>query len=423
MGLHRLSAPLTAFSLAFLVATGSAQAVPGDLDTSFSGDGFTTVSAELGDEFINGIDEGNGKLVGAGWTSDTVDRNALLIRLKGGGAVDTSFSGDGMVVTGGSADEGWTDVVALEDGSVVAVGAFPGGGGGRVALASYTSGGGRDRAFGRKGIRYANLDPGAERPEALVKMGSSYYVVGSLGSSPNMDMFIARFNGSNGRLDQSYAAGGVRRIDIGLNDTAYSLHRTQDGGMAIGGTAQPSASFQMALAKVSAAGNLVNGFGDGGGTTTLGVSGANAGYDLSRDGSRIVLAGRSLGITYDPAIAIFKADGSPDTSFDGDGFRSYPISPSDGRFASVFVTPDGIIAAGQGSSGIDQDFLLMRVSRSTGAPDATFGGGDGMVFTNLGSDQDAATDTTLVGNTVYLGGWADVGPTFSEAAFARYDLT
>ncbi len=327
------------------------------------------------------------------------------------------------MVTGGAMDEVWTDVLALGDGSVVAVGAFPGGGGGgRVALAKFQPNGRRDGAFGRKGIRYTNLDPADEPPEAMVKIGSFYYVVGSLGSSPNMDMFIARFDGSNGRLDQSYASGGLRRIDIGDNDEAFTLHRTPDGGIAIGGTSQ-APGFVMALAKVNAAGNLVNGFGDGGGTTTLGVSGANAGFDLSVDGSRLVLAGRSLGITYDPAIAVFNADGTPDTSFDGDGYRSYPISPSNGRFASVFVTPDGIVAAGQGSSGVDQDFLLMRVSRTTGSPDPTFGGGDGTVFTNIGLDSDGATDTTLVGDTVSLGGWADQGGGFAEAAFARYDLT
>ncbi len=89
----------------------------------------------------------------------------------------------------------------------------------------------------------------------------------------------------------------------------------------------------------------------------------------------------------------------------------------------MYVTPDGIVAAGQGSSGVDLDFLLMRVDAATGVPDPTFGGGDGAVFTNIGLDQDGATDTTQVGNTVYLGGWSDIGPTFAEAAFARDDLT
>ena len=86
---------LAAAVIAAAVAPASASAAPGDLDVSFSGDGKQTTDFGGADAAAAVAMQADGKIVVAGSSGG----NFALARYGADGALDPSFSGDGLVTT------------------------------------------------------------------------------------------------------------------------------------------------------------------------------------------------------------------------------------------------------------------------------------------------------------------------------------
>jgi uncharacterized delta-60 repeat protein len=97
----------------------------GSLDTSFSGDGMvTTVLTYTGDEASSVAIQSDNKIVVAGRSYVTNDYDLSLVRYNTDGSLDTSFSGDGMVITpiGSGSDDPHAVAIQFDDKIVVAGG-------------------------------------------------------------------------------------------------------------------------------------------------------------------------------------------------------------------------------------------------------------------------------------------------------------
>jgi uncharacterized delta-60 repeat protein len=107
----------------------------GTLDTTFSGDGKVRTNFSPGLDAAHGVVvQADGKIVAAGHAN--FDRFALA-RYTAGGALDSTFSGDGKRRTDFSSGRDFANGVALQaDGKIVAAGRS-GGSGGRFGLARY----------------------------------------------------------------------------------------------------------------------------------------------------------------------------------------------------------------------------------------------------------------------------------------------
>ncbi len=124
---------------------------------------------------------------------------------------------------------------------------------------------------------------------------------------------------------------------------------------------------------------------------------------------KIVVVGRSSTNSGDFLIGRFNTDGSPDTSFGGgDGIEATDIGTNTADIAqAVALQGDGkIVVAGTSAS----DWAVVRYT-STGALDtATFGGGDGMVTHDLGSASDNVAGVGIQsGGRIVVGGGTDSG--------------
>ncbi len=116
----------------------------------------------------------------------------------------------------------------------------------------------------------------------------------------------------------------------------------------------------------------------------------------------------------------YNADGLLDTTFDGDGIATTAVSGTAVGNSSVFfdvvIQPDGkIVAAGNASFGVNQDFAVVRYN-ANGSLDTTFGTG-GIVTTDFGSSSDFANAIALApdGKIVVSGG------TIDNLGIARYN--
>src|SRR5262249_49454545 len=135
----------------------------------------------------------------------------------------------------------------------------------------------------------------------------------------------------------------------------------------------------------------------------------------------------------DFAVFRFNANGSLDTTFDGDGFRILDIDAGRDSIGDIAIQPDGkIVAVGQAFTNDNnpigsQDIALVRLN-TNGSLDTTFGGGDGIVVTDIDPTFTVSQDfahTVVVESSgkLVVEGRAAVGsgPLNSDFAIARYN--
>ncbi len=415
------------------VFSAGAQAAPGNLDPTFSGDGKQTT------DFLPGGDsdatatvrQPDGKIVAVGSvfrrsSGDSSIFDFALARYNPNGTLDTSFSGDGRKTTDfAGIDDGATGVALQSDGKIVVVGrtgfGSPFGDTFDFAVARYNPNGSLDTTFSGDGKQTASFGD-SDVPTGVVVQGDGKIV--AVGNTCNgnpdttCDFALARFN-ANGSLDTSFSGDGKQTADLGDIDIAYATTVQGDGKIVVVGNVSqlPSGATDFALARFDSNGSLDTSFsGDGKQTTDFGSFNDQAhGVAIQADG-KIVVAGQSLSGSDDFALARYTPNGTLDTSFSGDGKQ---LTDFGGFAAANAVALQGgkIVLAGTGSLGGTggNDFALARY-KPNGSLDTTFSG-DGKQTTDFGSG-DAANAVALQadGKIVAAGRGAGEG----DFALARY---
>jgi uncharacterized delta-60 repeat protein len=372
------------------------------------------------------------------------------------GELDPTFSGDGKVVTDFGGGDSGAAAAVQPDGKIVVVGTAAR----DVALARYNADGSLDSSFdgdGKATIDFGGDDHGAD---VAVQPNGKIVVVGGTVAG----FALARYN-ADGSLDSSFDGDGKLATDFGgSGGAAYGVALQLDGKIVAVG--QGGAGF--AVARYNPDGSLDTSFDGDGKQTTEFASGAAAAVALQSDG-KIVAVGRALGDGMDFALARYNADGSLDSTFDGDGkqITAIPFN-SDEWLSDVAIQPDGwlvvvgtdsepnicgctdlvvgqytpdgspaglpltsvsgtdsgagvalqpdgkIVAAGSALSDGQGDFLLARYS-AIGSPDATFAAG-GMQTTDFGGS-DAAGGVALQSD----GKIVVAGSAAGDFALGRYE--
>ncbi|MCC6988629.1 MAG: M10 family metallopeptidase C-terminal domain-containing protein [Acidobacteria bacterium] len=188
---------------------------------------------------------------------------------------------------------------------------------------------------------------------------------------------------------------GVVTTDIApLYDQASDLIQQPDGKLVLAGYAGYDYSFSnadFALARYNPNGTLDLTFGGGDGLVTTAVGAAD---DIGRslvqqpDGKLIVAGEASNGANLDFALARYNRDGSLDVSFGGgDGIVMTDLGANDSLQGVIRQADGRLVAVGYSASGSNSAFALVRYLPD-GTLDTSFGGGDGIVFNDLGAYAD-----------------------------------
>jgi uncharacterized delta-60 repeat protein len=154
--IRRAAIVLLQIGLLQLVFLPQAVAAAGDLDTTFGGDG-RVVTGFAGGAFADAVAiQADGKIVAAGRVfTPSGKRTFALARYNPSGGLDPTFGGDGRVLTGFAGQADASGVAIQADGKIVAAGttlSFTGGRGQRkFALARYNPSGALDPTFGGDG--------------------------------------------------------------------------------------------------------------------------------------------------------------------------------------------------------------------------------------------------------------------------------
>lgn len=195
-----------------------------------------------------------------------------------------------------------------------------------------------------------------------------------------------------GGFDSSFSDDGRTTVDFGPNFTvsARAAAVQPDGRTVVVGRAWPTGPGRIgfAVARLNLDGSLDTTFGptrNGTAVTYIGDESEASAVAIQPDG-KIVVVGTSNDSDF--AVARYNANGTIDTSFDGDGIRSFDFSTliNYSRADEVLIQQDGRILIGGTTDtsllGSNSDFALARL-HPNGSFDSSFGG-DGRVVVGFG---------------------------------------
>lgn len=450
----RLSAVLAGVLSAVL----KLRAADGVLDPSFGTGGAVKLQVSgfelAGDVLV----QPDGKIVAVGES----DLHLALVRCNPNGSLDTAFGSGGIVIADGpkvtrTAGYGMPPQVALQpdnklvvSGSLIPAGSPIGLPNLNVMVLRFKTDGSPDTSFGTGGI--ASIPFGKDSQNVDIHFAvcdlkiqpDGKILVGGIGDRDDASFAMLRLN-ADGTPDQGFGTSGrVMKNPTQLANPgsfiANGLHgmTLQPDGkiVAVGGNDYEILNKfrgEFIAMRFNADGTLDSGF-DTDGLASILFNPLSASLSALALDAAIQTDGKILlgGYTFTPAtgnerpakkcaLARFNADGSPDTSFDGDGMVT--LDPGGfSEFRSVRVQADGKIVA-FGSRNLatgTEDFVAARFN-ANGSPDAGFGSG-GQLSTDFFGRRDQVFAGVLQADGKPLA--AGMATTVNEGrnfAFARYN--
>jgi uncharacterized delta-60 repeat protein len=351
----------------------------GALDNTFSDDGKMTTALNSCDDVAIQPD---GKIVLFGThESPDGDYKMAFHRLNPSGTLDTTFDGDGDAYIDFGDDDGADRVALLPDGRIIGCGPSDT----NVALVrlcpdgSYDVGGRQTLAF-----RDDPFPPGSnENVYGMATQADGRIVVVGTVSNPlgtESDIALSRFL-PNGVLDGSFGTAGRVAFSLSNLDVGRGVAIQPDGKIVVGGYTGVG-NVQFLVARFLANGSIDASFGLGGQNVVDFANGPDYAHavGIASDG-KIVLAGSVFsGSAMVFGAARFNANGTVDTSFDGDGKQTASFPGASTQWASAAVVqPDRKIVVGGHAN---NDFALVRFNEN-GSLDGGFGTG-GFTMTDMG---------------------------------------
>lgn len=467
---HRtfLNTASTLFALSALFTGAVLHAAPGDLDLSFAGTGKARLVFPTADDGNAIAAQVDGKIIVAGSSKNSTDFDFSVARYNPDGSLDSSFGFDGKVKTAiGSFDDGAAAVKVQSDGKIVVAG-YSRGGGSRIAVVRYNPGGSLDPTFDGDGIVTTSVEVEDEATALAIQADGKIVVVGDAdnfgpGASDNLSA-VVRYN-ADGSLDASF--GGGDGIVVSGVDLFRAVTIQADGKIVVAGVSGNGFGAILVVARYHTDGSPDTSFNGGSLSTSLGgrySSGATGvaiqqGNDLSGTPDKIVVAGSSdrevavvrlnlngsfdtsfgggdgivftdldggigvavatQGVVNQPRKIIvavsdgsdftavrYQADGSLDSSFNGDGIATTPAGTGDNYAYAMAISFGKIVVAGttRSTSNSDvRDFALVRYN-SDGSLDTSFDG-DGKRTDNIGSlNSTAQSAAALADGKIISGG-------------------
>lgn len=314
------------------------------LDPTFDGNGikFTRPYSFHQAAAYTVVVQPDGKIVAAGRNGFGSDGMFVLVRLNSDGSRDLSFGTQGFVLTNYPSHDTAHDILLQPDGKLIAVG----GGNGDFALARYNSNGALDTSFSSDGL--VTTDFGQDLPDedfaygAVLQPDGKIVVAGTAGH----DYFaLARYN-SNGSLDTSFGKNGLVTTNILIGDCIDEIKGMAlqaNGKIVVAGSICGLNYMDWAVARYNSNGSLDTSFGGGDGwVTTPFVPDADNHSDsgqavaIQPDG-KIVVAGYHSVVGEDERILI--------RYFGGDGSGPAP-TPTPALSVSKTAQPDPVAPGG-----------------------------------------------------------------------------
>lgn len=405
-----------------LALIGTAGAADGDLDPLWDGDGIHSLG--VAGTIYRGAAlalQCDGKVVVAGVADGAAeDADLLVVRFKDDGSLDPSFASGGIfTISLGDYGAAASDVAILPNGRIVVVGTATFElGGNHVVVMRLSTGGALDTTFSNDGLQFFDFGgPSSGRAVALQDDGR-IVVVGD--TTVDSAIGIARLT-TTGALDNNFDGDGKVLVDFTLgDDEGWDVAIQDDGRLVVAGTAGLSGGSVVAVMRLLENGTLDPSFGTGGGGAVpidFGVYSEGRAVTLQPDG-RIVVAGFTDQLT-SIAVARLTTGGELDSTFSGDGMVTRDFNYGLDEGWDVAMQGDGrIVVAGSAYvDGLHYQAILRY--NTDGTPDDELGG-YGYRLVSFGADAyGRGLAVQPADRKILVTGYLANGPTEAELTVLR----
>jgi uncharacterized delta-60 repeat protein len=229
----------------------------GSFDNSFDGDGkVTTAIGPNNDYGFAMVLQPDSKIVVAGYSKVGNTYDFAVVRYNSNGSLDTAFDGDGMVTTAVNFSNDYGYAVALQpDGKIIVAGSAVGGGlYNDFAAARYNPNGSLDTTFDGDGKVITSLAYNYDSGRAIaIQPDGKIVVAGDAGSS----LFaLVRYN-ANGDLDASFDGDGMVTTPVGSSlGGGKAVVIQPDGKIVVAGSGSDSTTADFAVVRYNGDGGL-----------------------------------------------------------------------------------------------------------------------------------------------------------------------
>jgi uncharacterized delta-60 repeat protein len=339
----------------------------------------------------------NGKIVVFGTISPggSGGLTAAIVRYNANGTIDTGFGTNGKLVSELVCyGRNGTKLIFLADGTFIFTSSKSLGGSlTSIGIEKYTADGVSDTAFGTNGQVFTSFGNGTNNPCSIALKPDGKFVIAAGYYAANIGLIaIAQYN-PDGTLDTSFDTDGKVTTSFGAGPGGYPMQLSilPDGKIKIAGVISNTAGSNFALVQYNANGSLDTSFdGDGKASTPLPQTGfltAQINSVTQQPDGKYLLVLNAYTINFE--ISRYNGDASLDTAFGTAGNISTTIEAGLNEAQSAAVLPDGKIIVVGKSQPLDFNYIEFAIARydSTGALDASFAG-DGKLTTAFEKNDD-----------------------------------
>ncbi|MEM6645149.1 MAG: LamG-like jellyroll fold domain-containing protein, partial [Bacteroidota bacterium] len=299
------------------------------------------------------------------------------------GALDTAFNGHGIATI----DVAGSSVFAYGGGTTasgqyvvcgdVFLSGRPTTNGTDMAFARFNADGSADINLGTNGVAIIDLGGNERADDCAIDSSGRIYAVSINGEVGTRDVIVARLTAS-GSLDTSFDGDGWLTINGGFSEVANRIVVQPDGKVLVAGRAEDNFNRGVMLFRLNADGTLDTSFDGDGFLRTLipSSTGFNDLYDLLVDSSGRIMA---VGVASGQLLVLrYAANGALDTGFGSGGIARIDLPGGSDPGHAIGVDSQGrYLVAGYTNASNDPYVLRLL---SNGTVDSAFNGGNPRVI-------------------------------------------
>jgi uncharacterized delta-60 repeat protein len=225
---------------------------------------------------------------------------------------------------------------------------------------------------------------------------------------------------TTGFLDKTFSGDGRVLTNVGGDDDVQAVAIQADGKIVVAGSS--SGGTDVAVVRYNADGTLDTGFGGGDGVVITDVNGDDFALSIAIQNDQKILVGGATDGVGSALLIRYGTSGTPDATFGGgDGIVATTIGLG-AVFTDLAVQGDGaIVAAGAATLDGAKGVALVARYDSSGVLDtANFASPDGYVTTNLGAGGGQIAGVALQADGKIVGAGSSYSTTSSNVALLRY---
>lgn len=253
-----------------------------------------------------------------------------------------------------------------------------------------------DDTFDGDGKLVIDLSSGFDYFEDVVIQPGDEKIIGVGRRGSSDPQYVLMRRNPDGSPDTTFGGGdGTVFTNFGIGeDSATAVALDPDGKIIVVGDA-PGFGGKFGVARYNPDGTPDTTFSGDGRTTTNFTTGYDFAWDVAIQpgDQKIVAVGRTGGADPSFAVVRYNENGTLDTTFSGDGLATVNLTTGEDNATAVAIRSNGQIVLAGSASGLGGQIGLARL-RANGTLDSSFSG-DGKLIKNLSRFDDVAWDVAI----------------------------